>query len=130
MISVVISSSLMGGMLGGDVAAKSASANATSPNEFLTNFTEALDVIQKTYVDNVGADKLVYSAIKGMLRGLDPHSSFFDPKEFSRLREDQHSKYFGLGIRVRPLLRDHGRHCDSRASGHRHACGTQRTACR
>jgi len=45
-----------------------------------------------------------------MLRALDPHSSFFDPKEFTRLREDQHSKYYGLGIRVRPLLRDHGRH--------------------
>ena len=110
LILVVILSSLMGGLLGGDVAAKSASSNATSPNEFLTNFTEALDVIQKTYVDKVGPDKLVYSAIKGMLRGLDPHSSFFDPKEFSRLREDQHSKYFGLGIRVRALLRDHGRH--------------------
>ena len=110
LILVVILSSLMGGLLGGDVAAKSASSSATSPNEFLTNFTEALDVIQKTYVDKVGPDKLVYSAIKGMLRGLDPHSSFFDPKEFSRLREDQHSKYFGLGIRVRPLLRDHGRH--------------------
>ena len=107
---VVIVSSLMGGLLGGDVAAKSAPSNATSPNEFLTNFTEALDVIQKTYVDKVGPDKLVYSAIKGMLRALDPHSSFFDPKEFSRLREDQHSKYFGLGIRVRPLLRDQGRH--------------------
>ena len=110
LILVVILSSLMGGLLGGDVAAKSASSNATSPNEFLTNFTEALDVIQRTYVDKVGPDKLVYSAIKGMLRGLDPHSSFFDPKEFSRLREDQHSKYFGLGIRVRALLRDHGRH--------------------
>jgi carboxyl-terminal processing protease len=110
LISIVILSSLMGGILGGNVAAKSASTNATSPNEFLTNFTEALDVIQKTYVDKVGPDKLVYSAIKGMLRALDPHSSFFDPKEFSRLREDQHSKYFGLGIRVRPLLKDHGRH--------------------
>jgi carboxyl-terminal processing protease len=66
-------------------------------------------VIQQTYVDKVGPDKLVYSAIKGMLRVLDPHSSFFDPKEFSRLREEQHSKYFGLGIRVRPLLRDRGR---------------------
>jgi carboxyl-terminal processing protease len=107
---VVLLSSLMGGLLGGNAAAKSPTTTSTSPNEFLTNFTEALDVIQQTYVDKVGPDKLVYSAIKGMLRALDPHSSFFDPKEFTRLREDQHSKYFGLGIRVRPLLRDHGRH--------------------
>jgi carboxyl-terminal processing protease len=107
---VVLVSSLVGGLLGGNAAAKAGSTAQTSPNEFLTNFTEALDVIQITYVDKVGPDKLVYSAIKGMLRVLDPHSSFFDPKEFSRLREEQHSKYFGLGIRVRPLLRDHGRH--------------------
>jgi carboxyl-terminal processing protease len=110
LILIVIISSLMGGLLGGSATAKAAPSATTSPNEFLTNFTEALDVIQKTYVDKIGPDKLVYSAIKGMLRALDPHSSFFDTKDFSRLREDQHSKYFGLGIRVRPILRDQGRH--------------------
>jgi carboxyl-terminal processing protease len=109
-VLVIISCSLAGGFLGSSVAAKAAPAGSTSPNDFLNNFTEALDVIQQTYVEKVGPDKLVYSAIKGMLRMLDPHSSFFDPKDFTRLREDQHSKYFGLGIRVRPLLRDHGRH--------------------
>jgi carboxyl-terminal processing protease len=108
LILVVVLSSIAGGLLGGFAAAKSEAAGRTSPNEFLTNFTEALDIIQLTYVDRVGADKLVYSAIKGMLRELDPHSSFFDPKEFSRLREEQHSTYSGLGIRVRPLLRDQG----------------------
>jgi carboxyl-terminal processing protease len=106
---VVLLSSLAGGFLGGKAAAKSGASSFSSPNEFLTNFTEALDVIQQTYVEKVGPDKLVYSAIKGMLRVLDPHSSFFDPKEFSRLREEQHSKYFGLGIRVRALLRDRGK---------------------
>jgi carboxyl-terminal processing protease len=110
LVLIVILSSLMGGLLGGNAAAKTGSTGATSSNEFLTNFTEALDVIQKTYVDKISPDKLVYSAIKGMLRALDPHSSFFDSKDFSRLREDQHSKYYGLGIRVRPVLRDQGRH--------------------
>ena len=106
---VVLVSSVAGGLLGGKAAAKSGASNFASPNEFLTSFTEALDVIQQTYVDKVGPDKLVYSSIKGMLRVLDPHSSFFDPKEFERLREEQHSKYFGLGIRVRALLRDRGK---------------------
>jgi carboxyl-terminal processing protease len=106
-LSVVLFSSLVGGFVGGSTASGQSSPQ-TTPNEFLNNFTEALDVIQKTHVDNVSSDKLVYSAIKGMLRALDPHSSFFDPKEFSRLREEQHSKYYGLGIRVRPVLRDRG----------------------
>jgi carboxyl-terminal processing protease len=102
-ILVVLASSLAGGIFGGNATAGSGAAQ-NSPNEFLREFAEAVDVIQKNHVDNIGADKLVYGAIKGMLRTLDPHSSFFDPKEFARLREDQHSKYFGLGIRVRALL--------------------------
>ena len=109
LVLVVLLSSLAGGLLGGHVSAKTEPATQSSSNEFLTNFTEALDVIQQMYVDKVGPDKLVYSAIKGMLRVLDPHSSFFEAREFSRLREEQHSKYFGLGIRVRPLLRERGR---------------------
>ena len=106
---VILLSSVVGGLLGGNAAAKAGPSNQTSLNEFINSFTEALDVIQQNYVDKVGPDKLVYSAIKGMLRVLDPHSSFFDPKEFARLREEQHSKYFGLGIRVRTLLRDRGK---------------------
>ncbi len=109
-VLIIAVSSLTGGFLGGQAAARSnPAATASSPNQFLSDFTEALDIIQKNHVDNIGPDKLVYSAIKGMLRALDPHSSFFEPKEFSRLREEQHSKYYGLGIRVRPLLRDRGR---------------------
>jgi carboxyl-terminal processing protease len=106
-ILIIMVSSLVGGFMGGSAAA--GPAPQTTPNEFLGNFTEALDIIQRNYVESIQADQLVYSAIKGMLRSLDPHSSFFDPKEFARLREDQHSKYFGLGIRVRALLRDSGR---------------------
>ncbi len=107
---VILTSALVSGYLGRGVSASSA-PDQTSPTEFLKEFTEAIDIIQKNHVDNVGSDKLIYSAIKGMLRMLDPHSSFFDQKEFAKLREDQHSKYYGLGIRVRALLprSDHGR---------------------
>ena len=109
LVLIVVFSSLAGGLLGNKASAKSGSSSFTSPNEFLTNFTEALDVIQRAYVDPISPDQLVYSSIKGMLHVLDPHSSFFDPKEFFRLREEQHSKYYGLGIRVRPLGRDRGK---------------------
>jgi carboxyl-terminal processing protease len=100
---IVVTVSLAGSTFGAG-AVQGPKPGQNSPNEFLREFTEAIDVVQKNHVDNISADKLVYSAIKGMLRSLDPHSSFFDPKEFARLREDQHSKYFGLGIRVRALL--------------------------
>jgi carboxyl-terminal processing protease len=107
-LTILISSSLVGGFMGINAAA-GASSPQTSPNEFLSTFSEALDVIQQNYVEDVGSDKLVYSAVKGMLRGLDPHSSFFEPKDFSKLREEQHAKYYGLGIRIRAMFRDRGR---------------------
>ncbi|MDR0842266.1 MAG: S41 family peptidase [Acidobacteriota bacterium] len=110
LISIVLLSALVGGLLGSSSAAKSAATSATSLNEFLANFTEALDVIQKNYVDDIGSDTLVYSSIKGMLRKLDPHSNFLDPQSFTKMRDDQRSRYYGLGIRVRALLRDQGRH--------------------
>lgn len=106
-VLIIIVCSLVGGFTGSSTAA--GAGQQSSPNEFLATFTEALDAIERNYVGTVKADQLVYSAIKGMLRALDPHSSFFDPKEFARLREEQQSRYFGLGIRVRPLLRDNGR---------------------
>ncbi len=109
LVLVVAVSSLVGGFLGGDAAADPGSAVPASRSDFLTNFTEALDIIQQNYVEKVGPDKLVYGSIKGMLRVLDPHSVFFDPKEFTKLREEQHSKYFGLGIKVRPIIRDRGK---------------------
>ena len=108
LISIVLLSSLIVGFLDGGSATKAAAA--TSPGEFLANYTDALDVIQKNYMFDIDPDKLVYSSIKGMLRILDPHSTFYEPKDFAKLREEQNSRYYGLGIRVRALMGDHGRH--------------------
>jgi len=105
-VVVILLSSLAGGFIVGEAAAPSETEEGMTSREFLTNFTEALDSIQKNYAEEVGPDKLVYSAIKGMLRALDPHSNFLDPKDFASLKEDQHSRYYGLGIRVRPFNRD------------------------
>ena len=48
-------------------------------------------------------DKAIYEgAIPGMLRMLDPHSNFFDARQFALLREDQRGKYYGVGMVVAP----------------------------
>jgi carboxyl-terminal processing protease len=48
-------------------------------------------------------DKAVYQgAIPGMLRVLDPHSNFFDARQFALLREEQRGKYYGVGMVVAP----------------------------
>jgi carboxyl-terminal processing protease len=62
-----------------------------------------LDVVQNNYAEHVDVDKAVYQgAIPGMLRMLDPHSNFFDAKQFALLREDQRGKYYGVGMVVAP----------------------------
>jgi carboxyl-terminal processing protease len=63
-------------------------------------FVAALRAIETNYVDEVESDRLVYSAIRGMLGTLDPHSSFFDPKEYAQMRERQEGRYYGLGITI------------------------------
>jgi carboxyl-terminal processing protease len=66
-------------------------------------FTKVLDVVQSNYAEKVDVDKSVYDgAIPGMLRVLDPHSNFFDAKQFALLREDQRGKYYGVGMVVAP----------------------------
>jgi len=66
------------------------------------DFAEALTVIQENYVDG---NKLEYnnafkSAIVGMLRSLDPHSNFYDAKEFEEMRTDWRSEYYGIGATI------------------------------
>ncbi len=63
-------------------------------------FTTALQAIENTYVEPVESDRLVYSAITGMLQTLDPHSSFMDPRTYAQMRERQEGRYYGLGITI------------------------------
>jgi carboxyl-terminal processing protease len=66
-------------------------------------FTAALAAIDQQYVEDVPSDRLVYSAIDGLLKTLDPHSSFFDPKSYAQMRERQEGKYYGLGIQIQVI---------------------------
>ena len=62
----------------------------------IESFTKVYDIVDENYADKLSPDKGIYQgAIPGMLRTLDPHSNFFDPKDFAGLREEQHGKYYG-----------------------------------
>src|SRR3989441_11299843 len=88
--------------LGGGVASKSQDPSATYEN--LKLFTEVLSIIQNQYVDEVPSKDLIYSAIKGTLRGLDPHSSFLDPEMYREMQVETSGSFGGLGIEI--TLRD------------------------
>jgi len=84
--------------LGGGVASKSQDPSATYEN--LKLFTEVLSIIQNQYVDEVPSKDLIYSAIKGTLRGLDPHSSFLDPEMYKEMQVETSGSFGGLGIEI------------------------------
>ncbi len=72
----------------------------------IQSFTKLYDIVDQNYADKLSADKAIYKgAIPGMLRTLDPHSTFFDPKDFAGLREEQHGKYYGVGMTIVPQPR-------------------------
>jgi len=99
LIVTVLAGAILGGLFGGRV-------NAGSPLEessqnLLKAFTDSLAVIETQYAGEVSSGELVESAIRGMLRTLDPHSSFFTRRDYDRLQEEQKGKYYGLGITIR-----------------------------
>ena len=62
------------------------------------SFTRVLSVVERNYADPVDTDKVIYDgAIPGMLHVLDPHSNFFDPKQYALFKEEQEGKYYGVG---------------------------------
>jgi carboxyl-terminal processing protease len=88
-------SALIGGFFGGRVL-----ATQDGVSERYKVFAAALERIDEKYVEKIESDRVVYSAINGMLQTLDPHSSFMDPKAYRLLRERQEGHYYGLGISI------------------------------
>ncbi len=100
-VAVLLVSAVLGGIYGPNVRATSASSD--DYQSAVHDFTRVLDVVQANYAEPVDVDKAVYQgAIPGMLRMLDPHSNFFDARQFALLREDQRGKYYGVGMVVAP----------------------------
>lgn len=81
-------------------AKESAAPEEMLPLDDLQRFTSVVEQIRKYYVKPVDDKELFENAIRGMLSGLDPHSSYLDPSEFSDLRANTSGKFGGLGIEV------------------------------
>jgi carboxyl-terminal processing protease len=93
-------SALLGGFVYGPQARATAS-NSDDTQDSVKSFTRVLSVVERNYADPVDTDKVIYDgAIPGMLHVLDPHSNFFDPKEYALFREEQEGRYYGVGMVV------------------------------
>lgn len=72
-------------------------------NASIKKFTQVYEAVEANFATKVDPDHIVYrGAIPGMLRTLDPHSNFFDPKAYALMREGQAGHYYGVGMFVGP----------------------------
>ena len=70
------------------------------PLDEVRMFTEALDRIRMSYVEEIDDKTLLENAIRGMLAGLDPHSAYVDGSDLGALQETTTGEFGGLGIEV------------------------------
>lgn len=70
------------------------------PLEQLRTFAEIYERIRNSYVEETSDSELLENAIRGMLNGLDPHSSYLGPEDFRDLQESTSGKFGGLGLEV------------------------------
>ena len=111
-LSLVLTVSIFAqGPTNGKSTGKPATAVKTAPGEVVksedieTDVAEALAVIEGNHVTGkkINYNDVVKSSIDGMLHSLDPHSNYFDAKEFEQFRTDQSSRYFGIGATIGDL---------------------------
>jgi carboxyl-terminal processing protease len=67
----------------------------------IKTLTSALSLVNQNFADPVSTEKAIYQgAVPGMLRTLDPHSSFLDPNEYQDMQRKQRAQYFGIGMLI------------------------------
>lgn len=98
-VKAVIICLILTGRLAGAETTPDAGA-AELPVDQIRTFAEVFAKIKKDYVEDVEDEVLLESAIKGMLEGLDPHSSYLDEEAYLDLQEGTSGEFGGLGIEV------------------------------
>jgi carboxyl-terminal processing protease len=83
------------------VSAQSPQSTDEEVRAGIRKFSQIYEAVESNFADKVDPDRALYrGAIPGMLRTLDPHSNFFDPKAYALLREGQSGHYFGVGMLI------------------------------
>jgi carboxyl-terminal processing protease len=100
---IVLLCSVIGGRFSSHLITASAATSEDDVKSSVKNFTRVYSVVEENFADPVTPDRGIYKgAIPGMLRTLDPHSNFFDPRDMQILKEDQRGHYYGVGMSVAP----------------------------
>jgi carboxyl-terminal processing protease len=102
---LILLAALFGGMVGSGQKLRSfTSTNAKNSyrvvDEIEKDYNEAVATITSNYSGDIDHEKATQAAIQGMLSTLDPHSAYFPYSEFKKLKEDQDSRFYGIGVTI------------------------------
>jgi carboxyl-terminal processing protease len=105
--AVVLITALVGGTIGRSIRFRNSVApkgvvSYTQADDIESDYKEAVDVISDGYAGDIDYEKATQAAIQGMLSTLDPHSMYFPFNEFKKLKEDQDSRFYGIGVTIVP----------------------------
>jgi carboxyl-terminal processing protease len=95
LVLILVAASFMGTGMATKVLATQAETY-----EKLKIFSEVLYLIQTNYVEEVDIQDVIYGGIHGMLKALDPHSSFMTPDMYEEMKVDTQGQFGGLGIQI------------------------------
>src|SRR6267143_1478797 len=103
--SIILAAAVFGGTVG-SARKFSRSPSAGTVNSFRAtddiekDYNEAITTITSNYSGDIDYEKATQAAIQGMLSTLDPHSMYFPYSEFKKLKEDQDSRFYGIGVTI------------------------------
>ncbi len=80
--------------------AAAATPRSASPYHKLSLFARVLSHLERLYVEPLDEDEVIYGAIQGMIRTIDPHSAFLLPRDFEMLEADTKGRFGGIGVEV------------------------------
>ena len=91
-----------GGQYGAGIGSAADARKKDAVETEVAEMSQTLAILEREYADEADLESAVYSgAIPAMLQRLDPHSMFFEPKAYERLREDQRGSYAGVGMLIK-----------------------------
>ena len=99
---------LIAALVGGTIGSSRRLRRSTGPvpnrpiEEIEKDYDEAVSTISSQYAGDIDYEKATQAAVQGMLTTLDPHSTYFPYLEFKKLKEDQDSRFYGIGVTIVP----------------------------
>ncbi|MFN2499766.1 MAG: S41 family peptidase [Pyrinomonadaceae bacterium] len=103
--AIVLIATLVGGTIGRSRRFRystptSGAATYAQSDDIEKDYNEAIETVSGRYAGDIDYEKATQAAIQGMLSTLDPHSMYFPYNEFRKLKEDQGSRFYGIGVTI------------------------------